>query len=135
MCTICLHSYCNSCLISFLPCFLVELIHATAKASPLKCGVPGCAACSGVQISILNLRFARAPMPWVSAPSVRPQLSDSWQLSTKSVHLCNQAKPMRSPENTQCPRAPRTADTRSRPAGAVIPSGCKIICTAAKTSQ
>ena len=105
------------------------------QGQPSEMRVRGCAACSGVQISILKLRFVRGPMPWVSAPSARPQLSDSWQLSTKSVHLCNQAKPMRSPENTECPRAPRTADTRSRPAGAVIPSGGKIICTAAKTSQ
>ena len=62
------------------------------------------------------------PMLWPSSPSVKPQLSDWWQLSMKSVHVCNPAKPMRSSENTKCPRAPWTDGTSFRPAGAVLRS-------------
>ena len=43
--------------------------------------------------------------PW-SNKIVKPQLSDWWQLSTKSSHVCNPAKSMRSSENTECSRAP-----------------------------
>ena len=67
------------------------------------------------------------PMPWLSSSSikiVKPQLSDWWQLSRKSAHVCNPAKSMRSSENTECSRAPWTAATSPRPAGAVLRSAC-----------
>ena len=80
-------------------------------------------------VSVAKSNRRHGPMPWLSSSSkkiVKPQLSVRWQLSRKSAHVCTPAKSMimRSSENTECSRAPWTAATSPRPAGAVLRSAC-----------
>ena len=84
-------------------------------------------ALSLASVCVAKPNHRHGPMPWLSSSSikiVKLQLPDWWQLSTKSAHVCSLAKSMRSSENTECSRAPWTAATSPRPAGAVLRSVC-----------